>query len=533
MPSSIDLLRAKLTELTAGDRTGLIGSADRCERLLREACNDKFPEERAALVAAVAHGVTNELLGSSSSSELRAVLITRLTGSLAEKGGVSPYLARWSIECWAVALMVVPEGDWPRLMISKLEALAPLIEWAGSGGSISAAEVERLVAEGQRRGIDESCARGYLSAYLASRGWQIVKNAADAAPGPPASPVVDDRPDFAVTEPTLSPWSSAPPRPRAINPPTSADPPQKFVVVPSSWPLRIISGAVISLLFVGLLGVAVQHGERVASLRPENLPNDASDQMKSRTGPDHMRQQLEAEQSPLGSQPHQQKQQRKQADLAASERRTYDAARGDSTALRAYLDNCRICEYQAAARSELATLTTEKNTTPVKVQPNPQSASEENAEDFVTYRHYDLPGNDLSFLHNTTLEGCITGCESLKDCRAYSFDQWNHFCSLKASVGTLILNPQAIAGILEELPKPPTSEAPVRILKYLHKSISGNDFRVSPDTSVVACEESCRGDESCLAYTFFYDPQSCRLFSDPGEYFPDPHASSGVKLQQP
>jgi hypothetical protein len=46
------------------------------------------------------------------------------------------------------------------------------------------------------------------------------------------------------------------------------------------------------------------------------------------------------------------------AELTARERQTYDAARGNVAALRAYVNGCTVCAYEAAARGEIARMQT-------------------------------------------------------------------------------------------------------------------------------------------------------------------------------
>src|SRR5262249_26787939 len=44
------------------------------------------------------------------------------------------------------------------------------------------------------------------------------------------------------------------------------------------------------------------------------------------------------------------------AELTARERQTYDAARGNVVALRAYVNGCTVCAYEGAARGEIGRL---------------------------------------------------------------------------------------------------------------------------------------------------------------------------------
>ena len=163
-----DFPRAALSQLVDRFGVGLGDDARRCEVLLGEACGDQFGEECAALVAAIEQGITGDLLKLTSLP--KGTLLERLSHRLETNCGLSPYLARWSVECWAVALGTVPASD--RLMIVKLEGLAPLIDRLPAEGAVGAGAFDRLVDEAQRRGISEADARAYLQKQLAANGLQ-------------------------------------------------------------------------------------------------------------------------------------------------------------------------------------------------------------------------------------------------------------------------------------------------------------------------------------------------------------------------
>jgi len=209
MAAIVDLPRAKLIELLS--RSGDVGgNAERCARLVDEACGGSFGTERAALLTAIEHRVTVEL--ARLSSEPRSALLDRLTQRLVTEGGLSPYLARWSVEAWALAYGVVPGGERARLVTIKLEELAPTIEQAGSGGALGVIDIERLLEEARIRGIGYADAWGYLSRYAAAHGWQIradsgtdIRGEAVAPPAAANNPAGNNGDSDAIaTEPGLT-----------------------------------------------------------------------------------------------------------------------------------------------------------------------------------------------------------------------------------------------------------------------------------------------------------------------------------------
>ncbi len=54
--------------------------------------------------------------------------------------------------------------------MSQMDSLTPLIDLAAADGTISAAELDRLILEAKMRGVSEADARAYLSNYAAARG---------------------------------------------------------------------------------------------------------------------------------------------------------------------------------------------------------------------------------------------------------------------------------------------------------------------------------------------------------------------------
>jgi len=252
-------------------------------------------------VAAAEEGVARELL-SSSSGLPEEVLLERLSQRLHANRGVSSDLARWSVESWAIALGVVAGGS--TLATFKMDGLIPLIDLAGADGGISAAELEHLILEAKTRGVSEADARAYLSNYATSRGWQV-----GAVPQTPPSPA---------------------PQPQAFSPPGPA--------IPQPAPdrtFRWIAVSVIGLAAIVLIVLVARVTEQPQLPPPATAPIPAP--------------------APAAPIPDTGKQQQ-----AERERRAYNAARGNISALQVYLNGCTVCAFAPDARSEIAALETPK-----------------------------------------------------------------------------------------------------------------------------------------------------------------------------
>ena len=151
---------------------------------------------------------------------------------------------------------------------------------------------------------------------------------------------------------------------------------------------------------------------------------------------------------------------------------------------------------------------------------------------FVSYVNRDLPGNDLQTIRNTTLETCSSQCKSTAECKAYSFDRWNRWCYLKSGIGQLTLEPRSITAIRSSVGRPQSSEAIIRMYRYRQKAFREGKILERVDNFTAGkCEQTCVGNEACIAYTFFKGAHQCILLTDAGEYFPDNGADSGAKQQ--
>jgi hypothetical protein len=268
-----DVPRTKLSELTARLGDGLGEDTYRCEALLTEACGDGFGEECAALVAAIEHRITGDLLRGRHSSETPGALIERLRDRLEADAGLSSYRARWSVECWALALGVVPESD--RLMIRRIEGLVPLIESAGTNGALGPDDLDRLVAEAMTRGIGDGEARAYLSHYAARRSWRLP----DASSAEPDQLPSAAEPSIAQIPPPAPTIESALPLPSPVTPAELGDPRPSAPARRPRLRLAALSAAGLVLLAVaGLIATAPERhrgtSEALIDTRPEATQPD-------------------------------------------------------------------------------------------------------------------------------------------------------------------------------------------------------------------------------------------------------------------
>jgi hypothetical protein len=150
---------------------------------------------------------------------------------------------------------------------------------------------------------------------------------------------------------------------------------------------------------------------------------------------------------------------------------------------------------------------------------------------FNTFDSGDIQGKDLGKLPAASAQDCAAACRDNPACRAYSYDKWNHICIPKSSVGALRLEPRAISGVIQGAPNPKLATSRIIMERYRAKAFPGAGYKSPNAGKPQDCEDICRRDEACVAYTFLWSNRKCQLMESTGEYFPDQEADSGGKKQ--
>lgn len=160
------------------------------------------------------------------------------------------------------------------------------------------------------------------------------------------------------------------------------------------------------------------------------------------------------------------------------------------------------------------------------------AAAPQKVVNYRTFENRDIESDDVTKLRNLDLPACVSACRKKDSCKGYTFDKWNRVCYLKASIGGFKLNPRSTSGLREDIrpPKPPTGE--ITMERYPSKAFPGAGYRTAKTDDSDTCEQLCRADDACVAFTFRLDQGSCHLFKTTGEYFKNELADSGGKRQE-
>jgi hypothetical protein len=207
--------------------------------------------------------------------------------------------------------------------MSKMDALTPLIDLAAADGTISVAELNHLILEAKMRGVSEADARAYLSDYAAARGLQLGQAQAGSVSAKPTARPARLRPSPPQSKPIEASRTVSSQRAR-------------------NRAFRWITASVIGFAAIAAIAVIVSVRDRALPLSPPPVvaTTPAPPAQPAPT----------AIPAPYAA--------ARLAVLTAREQLDFGAARGNLSALQAYLNTCTICAYQAAARSEIARLQT-------------------------------------------------------------------------------------------------------------------------------------------------------------------------------
>jgi hypothetical protein len=168
--------------------------------------------------------------------------------------------------------------------------------------------------------------------------------------------------------------------------------------------------------------------------------------------------------------------------------------------------------------------------TPPQEAPAPTPAPQKR----VAYRAYDnreIAGGQMAKLNIRDLPACAAACRGKTSCKGYTFDKWNRVCFLKSSVAEFRLNPRSSSGVRDDVRIPRAPSGAIRMERYPSKAFPGVGYKSVEAGGPDECEDACRLEDACVAFTFRLDEGACHLFRSTGEYFSNQLADSGGKRQ--
>jgi hypothetical protein len=169
----------------------------------------------------------------------------------------------------------------------------------------------------------------------------------------------------------------------------------------------------------------------------------------------------------------------------------------------------------------------------------PESANPD--EPIQSVSNYDFVGTDLRRFKTAADYDtpCSEACTAAQACRAYTFDRWNNTCALKSGVSAMRLEPGRSSGFKKGMNRPPELPDAKVLEPYKNAAIKNSSARATAEQAYLIdlkstsseCQQRCRDDEKCLAFTFKKRNSDCFLFDDPTGFASDSDADSGIKRQ--
>lgn len=178
--------------------------------------------------------------------------------------------------------------------------------------------------------------------------------------------------------------------------------------------------------------------------------------------------------------------------------------------------------------------TLEANVSPQNLAELGKLLSAATPQKLATYRTYDnrdVASDEATKLRTIDLQACVSACRKKESCKAYTFDKWNRVCYLKSTIGDFKLNPRSSSGVREDVRIPKAPSGDITMERYPSKAFPGSGYKSVKSDGPESCEQNCRTEEACIAFTFRLDEGSCHLFKTTGEYFGNELADSGGKRQ--
>ncbi len=140
----------------------------------------------------------------------------------------------------------------------------------------------------------------------------------------------------------------------------------------------------------------------------------------------------------------------------------------------------------------------------------------------IEYGH-DQPGADYRDLSTPDIEACQDACARDERCRAYTFNTRDRRCYLKSEERPLVRRSDTVTGVKR------SGSGSGGLTERPGYNLEGGDYsRVYLD-KLDQCQEACRRDRQCLAYTYNTRDRMCYLKDRVGTYSRRSDTVSGEK----
>jgi len=162
------------------------------------------------------------------------------------------------------------------------------------------------------------------------------------------------------------------------------------------------------------------------------------------------------------------------------------------------------------------------------------------AQRVSTENGYNRKGSDYSTFGTRSLQECQRACEGDRRCQAYTYNHRQETCYLKDRAGSPSNDSTTTSGVREGGGYSPGRPVPGRpgedVTETRGYDYKGSDYNQFPMRTLRDCQEECRRDRRCVAYTYSLQASICYLKDRVGDLKRDSDKVTGVKgdgLQTP
>lgn len=146
---------------------------------------------------------------------------------------------------------------------------------------------------------------------------------------------------------------------------------------------------------------------------------------------------------------------------------------------------------------------------------------------------FDRPGGDYTNFRTTDLRDCKRACATDRRCAAYSFNSVNSVCYLKDQVTKTSRDSRTISGVKEGYGGGPGPGGGDRFLSEERgRDYRGGDYTNFRSRGLDGCQDACRHDRRCQAYTFNGRTGVCYLKDRVGNRERNDDTVTGVKRRR-
>lgn len=143
----------------------------------------------------------------------------------------------------------------------------------------------------------------------------------------------------------------------------------------------------------------------------------------------------------------------------------------------------------------------------------------------------DIVSEPLTQFTTAATVQCELACRRTQGCVAFSHDVWNQLCFLKGTAAELQRNARTISGVLDSLPDPTWSTAPIFLEYFNGKSFPPFGYRSARARNRDECGNICLQDDTCSAFSYVVKNDECRIYDKTSEYVKMRGVESGAKRQ--